>query len=113
MHATTEPDRLAELLAELGPANVDLILAVFLGDARAHLEELAAAHRAADYMLLGRVAHSLAGAAANVGAESLARHARTLEHGIATMSALSIQSQLDTMTAAFAEFAAVHHAIAA
>lgn len=112
MDTAAEPDRFTELLAELGPVNVALILAAFFGDARAQLEKLATANHAADFLLLCQVAHSLAGAAANVGAEPLAHYARTLEHGVAAMSRPAIQRQLDDMAVAFAVFAAAHDAAA-
>ncbi|ATG92126.1 EAL domain-containing protein [Methylomonas koyamae] len=76
--ATLDPDKLAQLRAEIGGA-YGKMLRFFLEDAPAQIEQIAPALRDTDLSRLRELAHGLKGAARNVGAEKLAAMARQLE----------------------------------
>ena len=75
--------RLGELL-ELDPDDPSLLLRFidrFSDNARDALTGMREAHEAGDRVALGRLAHSLKGSAANLGAPVLAELCREVEHG--------------------------------
>lgn len=69
---------LAELREQIGDAT-DRMITTFLEDLPGYVEQVHEALQARDMELLGRVAHTIKGAAANVGAGRLAQKAQQLE----------------------------------
>ena len=82
--------RLRELADELGEDLVAEIVRTFAEDTKVHLASMRVAAETGDGNTLYRVAHSLAGAARNVGADALAFRASALERGVGALS----QSQM-------------------
>lgn len=80
----TEPSlvdlgELQRLAQETAPEVVPLVVEQFITEARGRLEEIKAAHAAADTEALDKAAHALAGACASVGALSLRSAAKEIE----------------------------------
>lgn len=93
----TNTPRLSELAAMLGPDAVAEIVQTFAEDTRMNVEVLRLAAVAADVITTRRTAHSVAGAARNVGAETLAGQASMLEENGATMGQPAIAELIATM----------------
>jgi HPt (histidine-containing phosphotransfer) domain-containing protein len=73
-----DPDFVDQLVEDLEPEELDLIVRTFGRDLERMLAALAAAATAGDRAGFGRMAHTLAGAAGAVGARPLQRTARHL-----------------------------------
>ena len=95
--------RLRELAEMLGEDVVAEIVQAFTEDTQAHLATMRAAVARDDGNTIYRSAHSVAGAARNVGADALAERASALEATVGSLSAARIameiaalQAELDT-----------------
>ena len=75
----TSTPRLRELADMLGEEAVAEITRTFADDTQVNLAALRAAASRGDRHMIGRIAHSLAGAGRNVGADALAARASGLE----------------------------------
>jgi HPt (histidine-containing phosphotransfer) domain-containing protein len=102
------PSRLEELRAELGAEVLLMIIPAFVTDTRTHLDQLRQAAIAGDFLELRRQAHSVSGAAANMGADALAGRATRMEHHGGTMAPLAIRMELAAMVAELAAWAEIH-----
>lgn len=71
---------LAQLVSDLGAADVASLCSVFLADASELLVALRAAYDSGDAAALAHGAHRLKSASGFVGAETVSRTARRLEH---------------------------------
>lgn len=96
------PSRLDELRMELGADVLQMIIAAFVEDTRAHLDQLRRSAIEGDFQMLRRTAHSVGGAAANMGAEALARRARGIEQRGGTMAPLAIRAEIAALSAELA-----------
>jgi HPt (histidine-containing phosphotransfer) domain-containing protein len=90
---------ISDLVEELGEAAVREILASFAEDTNALLQAMREAAARADSVAIYRAAHSVAGAARNVGATALATRASTLEQDIGSLSAARIEAEIAAMQA--------------
>jgi signal transduction histidine kinase/HPt (histidine-containing phosphotransfer) domain-containing protein/ActR/RegA family two-component response regulator len=88
-----------DLIEELGEEAVREILATFADDTNAILRTMREAAARGDTPSIFRAAHSVAGAARNVGATALARRASRLEHGIGSYSAAGVAAEIVAMQA--------------
>ena len=86
--------RLRELSEMLGEAAVAEILQAFAEGTRAHLTTMKQAAEAGDTGGIHRLAHSVLGAARNVGADDMAARAARLEGGAGSMSAGEIAAEI-------------------
>ena len=95
--SATKParSRIQELRDELGPEVASEICATFAEDTRLRLETLRQAAAQGETQVIYRGAHSVAGAASNVGATILAQHAKKLEE---TIGQLSLDALLEAVT---------------
>lgn len=93
----TNTSRLSELAAMLGPDAVAEIVQTFAEDTRTNVEVLRLAAVTSDVVTTRRTAHSVAGAARNVGAETLADQASMLEENGASMSQPAIADLIAMM----------------
>jgi signal transduction histidine kinase/DNA-binding NarL/FixJ family response regulator len=89
--------RLRELAGMLGEDAVAEIVHAFTEDTRAALAAMRAAASCDDGNTIYRCAHSLAGAARNVGADALAERAAALEETVGSLSAARIAAELAAM----------------
>ena len=89
--------RLRALAEMLGEAAATEIVHVFAEDTQAHLATMREAAAHGDTRTIYRSAHSVAGAARNVGAEALAKRASLLEETVGSMSATCIATELAAM----------------
>jgi CheY-like chemotaxis protein/nitrogen-specific signal transduction histidine kinase/HPt (histidine-containing phosphotransfer) domain-containing protein len=101
--------RLRELAEVLGDDAVTEIVQTFTEDTTAHLVAMRAAVACDDRDTIYRLAHSVSGAARNVGSDALADRAAALEQTIGSLSTervaseiVAMQSELDTTLAALA-----------
>jgi signal transduction histidine kinase/DNA-binding NarL/FixJ family response regulator len=95
---TTTP-RLRELAEMLGAEAVAEIVRTFVEDSQANLEALRDAASRDDRQVVRRVAHSLAGAGRNVGADALAARASVLEESAGALSAAQVTAEIAAMQA--------------
>ncbi|MEA2738805.1 MAG: two-component system, sensor histidine kinase and response regulator, partial [Acetobacteraceae bacterium] len=93
---TTAP-RLRELSEMLGDDAVAEILTAFTEDTRSHLALMRAAAVRDDTNTIHRSAHSIAGAARNVGADVLAGRAAVLEQTVGSWGAARIAMEIEAM----------------
>jgi signal transduction histidine kinase/CheY-like chemotaxis protein len=91
--------RLRQLAEMLGEDAVAEIVQTFSEDARAHLAAMRAAAAQDDSNTIYRYAHSVAGAARNVGADALAERASALEETVGSLSSARIAAELAAMQA--------------
>jgi CheY-like chemotaxis protein len=91
--------RLRELAGMLGEDAVAEIVHAFTEDTQAALAAMRAAASCDDGNTIYRCAHSLAGAARNVGADALAERAAALEETVGSLSAARIAAELAAMQA--------------
>nr|WP_294516078.1 ATP-binding protein [uncultured Rhodopila sp.] len=91
--------RISDLIAELGDDAVREILSTFAEDTTRTLAAMSEAASRGDTAAIYRAAHSVAGAARNVGATALASRAGRLEHAIGSYSAASIETEISAMQA--------------
>jgi len=89
--------QLQELTEALGEAAVAEILDAFAEDTQAHLATMRAAMAQGDRGSVYRQAHSVSGAARNVGAADLACRAAALEHQIGSLSDNQIDAEILAM----------------
>jgi CheY-like chemotaxis protein/HPt (histidine-containing phosphotransfer) domain-containing protein len=89
--------RLRELAETLGEEVVAEILRTFAEDTKANLETMRRAASSKDVQTTYRLAHSVTGAARNVGADALAEHASTLEQTIGGLSGMQIADEVASM----------------
>ncbi len=89
--------RLQELSEMLGKDAVAEILQAFAEGTRAHLETMKQAAEAGDTGGIHRLAHSVLGAARNVGADGMAGRAARLESGAGSMSAEQIAAEIGSL----------------
>ena len=87
------------LVDELGEDAVREILATFAADTSTILQTMREAAALGDTRTVYRGAHSVAGAARNVGASALAGRASALEHDIGSFSATDIEAEIVAMQA--------------
>ncbi len=96
-----EPDattpRLRELAEMLGSDAVAEIVHAFSEDTQAHLIQMRDAAKRDDSKTVYRAAHSLAGAARNVGADVLAERASALEQTIGSLSAAQVAAEIEVI----------------
>jgi signal transduction histidine kinase/DNA-binding response OmpR family regulator len=93
---TTTP-RLRELAGMLGADAVAEIVRTFAEDTQANLDVMKQAASSDDRQTIRRTAHSVAGAARNVGADALAAHASGLEENVAPLGAAQIAAEIAAM----------------
>jgi two-component system, sensor histidine kinase and response regulator len=86
------------------PALVERILRGFLGDIPGRLRDLQAARQGGELALVERLAHTVKGAAANVGAMALSAAAKAAEQAARGGDAGSIGALVDEVVARFEEF---------
>jgi CheY-like chemotaxis protein/nitrogen-specific signal transduction histidine kinase/HPt (histidine-containing phosphotransfer) domain-containing protein len=91
--------RLRDLAEMLGEEAVAEIIRTFTEDTRAHLDGMIHASARNDGKALLHAAHSVAGAARNVGADALAVRASTLEETAGSLSAAQIVIEIAAMQA--------------
>jgi signal transduction histidine kinase/DNA-binding NarL/FixJ family response regulator len=91
------PPRLRELAGMLGEDAVAEIVHAFTEDTQAALTAMRAAASHDDGNTIYRCAHSVAGAARNVGADALAERAAALEETVGSLSAARIAAELAAM----------------
>jgi signal transduction histidine kinase/DNA-binding NarL/FixJ family response regulator len=91
--------RLRELAEMLGTEAVAEILQAFTEDTGLHLVEMQAAAARGDSNAVYRCAHSVAGAARNVGADALAARASTLEEIVGSLNQARIAAEIAAMQA--------------
>ena len=102
---------IGDLVDELGEDAVRELLATFAEDAHAILKAMRSAAAVGDIHAVYRAAHSVAGAARNVGATALAVRASALEHDIGSLGQLSrgqiaaMQGDLDAAVAGLGQVA--------
>ncbi|MEA2770251.1 MAG: hypothetical protein QOD93_3213, partial [Acetobacteraceae bacterium] len=96
--AATTP-RLRELAQTLGDDAVAEIVQAFTEDTQAHLVAMRAAAERGDGNTVYRCAHSVAGAARNVGADALAGRAAALEATVGSLSSVRIAFEITAMQA--------------
>ncbi|MBS0642590.1 MAG: PAS-domain containing protein [Proteobacteria bacterium] len=89
--------RMQELRDELGDDVVAEILATFVEETAANLLSLWEAGSSGDAQSVQRVAHSITGAARNVGLTALANHSRSLEEGAGRLSVAQIMAVVAAM----------------
>ena len=87
---------LAELCEQIGDA-VDRMISLFLEDLPGYIEQLRAASAEHDVATIGNVAHTLKGAASNIGAGRLAQKALQLEEEARSGTRGSCASQVSTL----------------
>ena len=90
---------ISDLIEELGEDAVREILASFAEDTNVILNAMREAAARSDAGAIYRAAHSVAGAARNVGATALAQRASTLEHDIGSYSAAGLETEIAAMQA--------------
>jgi signal transduction histidine kinase/HPt (histidine-containing phosphotransfer) domain-containing protein/AmiR/NasT family two-component response regulator len=90
---------ISRLLEELGEDAVREILAGFAEDMNVMLKAMREAAGRGDTGAIYRAAHSVAGAARNVGATALARRASALEHEIGSYGAADLETEIAAMQA--------------
>jgi signal transduction histidine kinase/DNA-binding NarL/FixJ family response regulator len=91
--------RLHELAEALGEEVAAEIVQTFADDSQGHLNTMRAAAAAGDSRTIFRSAHSLAGAARTVGADSLAERAALLEKTVGEMAPARILAEIGAMQA--------------
>jgi signal transduction histidine kinase/DNA-binding response OmpR family regulator len=100
-HPVTGPEpanlRLRELKNMLGEDAVGEIVAAFAEDTQGHLVSMRAAAARGDSNTIYRSAHSVAGAARNVGADALADRASSLEQTIGSLNPAAIVTEIESM----------------
>jgi signal transduction histidine kinase/DNA-binding NarL/FixJ family response regulator len=89
--------RLRELAEMLGDDAVAEIVQAFTEDTGAHLTAMRAAAARGDSNALYRFAHSVAGAARNVGADALAERASALEETVGSLDPARIATEIAAM----------------
>ena len=89
--------RLRELVEMLGEEAVAEIVRTFSEDTKANLEAMERAASSKNLQTTYRLAHSVTGAARNVGADALAERASTLEQTIGSLSAKQIAAEIAAM----------------
>ena len=89
--------RLRELVEMLGEEAVAEIVRTFTEDTKANLEAMEQAASSKNLQTTYRLAHSVTGAARNVGADALAERASTLEQTIGSLSATQIAAEIAAM----------------
>ncbi len=89
--------RLSELTEMLGDEAVAEIVRTFAEDTKANLETMKQAASSKDLQTTYRLAHSVTGAARNVGADALAERASTLEQTVGSLSAAQIGVEIAAM----------------
>ena len=92
-----DESRLAGLEARIAPPKFKAMIEAFLANADQRLRRMAEARAAADIGTLEREAHSLAGAAANVGVVQLAAVARRIELACKTAGFDDLEWELDEL----------------
>lgn len=95
------PARLAELAEMLGPEAAMEIVEAFAEDTWANLRALRQSVDDADVRTVHRLAHSIAGAARNVGADTLGARAGSLEENVGSMTGAAIEAAITAMEAEF------------
>nr|WP_294511155.1 response regulator [uncultured Rhodopila sp.] len=90
---------LSDLIEELGEDAVREILAAFAEDTSRTLAAMREAASRGDTAAIYRAAHSVAGAARNVGASALARRAGRLERDIGSHSVAAVEAEISAMQA--------------
>ena len=93
--------RLHQLAEMLGEEAVAEIVHAFSEDTRANLASMQQAAARGDAYMLYRTAHSVAGAARNVGADAMAIRASAMEESVGSMSPARIASELAAMQQEF------------
>jgi HPt (histidine-containing phosphotransfer) domain-containing protein len=88
---------LRELKNMLGEDAVGEIVAAFAEDTQGHLVSMRAAAARGDSNTIYRSAHSVAGAARNVGADALADRASSLEQTIGSLNPAAIVTEIESM----------------
>lgn len=88
---------IGDLVDELGEDAVRELLATFAEDAHAILKAMRDAAAVGDIHAVYRAAHSVAGAARNVGATALAVRASALEHDIGSFSTANVEDEIAAM----------------
>ena len=96
-HTRSLTPRLRELAEMLGEAAVIEIVQTFAEDTQANLAVMRQAAGRNDSSTIYRSAHSIAGAARNVGADALATRASMLEREIGTFSAVRVAAEIVAM----------------
>jgi signal transduction histidine kinase/DNA-binding response OmpR family regulator len=91
--------RLRELVDTLGEQAVAEIVCTFAEDTKANLETMKQAASSKDIQTTYRLAHSVTGAARNVGADALAERASTLEQTVGSLSTAQIAAKIAAMQA--------------
>ena len=81
----------------LGEEAVAEIMRTFTEDTKANLETMNHAASSKDLQTTYRFAHSVTGAARNVGADALAERASTLEQTVGSLSATQIAAEIAAM----------------
>jgi HPt (histidine-containing phosphotransfer) domain-containing protein len=104
--AGTVMPRISELAAELGEEAVREILAAFVEDIGANLRSMQDAAAQGDTRAVYRLAHSVSGAARNVGADALATRAAGLERSIGLLIPAAIAVEIKAMQGDFEAAAA-------
>jgi CheY-like chemotaxis protein len=89
--------RLRELADMLGDDAVSEIVGAFAEDTQGHLATMRLAAERDDRQTIYRSAHSVAGAARNVGAETLAARAAALEQTVSSLTAARLAAELTEM----------------
>jgi CheY-like chemotaxis protein len=89
--------RLRELADVLGEEAVAEIVRTFAEDTQANLAGLREAALRDDRRTIGRIAHSVAGAGRNVGADALASRASGLEEAVGTLRVAQILAEIAAM----------------
>jgi HPt (histidine-containing phosphotransfer) domain-containing protein len=97
----TATPRLRDLAETLGEDVVAEIIRTFAEDTRAHLVGMLRAATRSDGKALHHAAHSIAGAARNVGADALAQRASTLEETAGLLNPAQIVMEVAAMQADF------------
>ncbi len=93
----TTTSRLRELAEMLGGDAAAEIVQTFVEDVQANLEAIRQAAASKESRTIHRLAHSMAGAARNVGADALAMRASTLEQTVGSLSATQIATEIEAM----------------
>jgi len=91
--------RLRELVEALGEEAVRDIVATFAEDVRGHLAAMRDAAEAGETERIYRLAHSVAGAAGNIGAEALAARASALEQSVGGLTRARVTEEVTAMRA--------------
>jgi signal transduction histidine kinase/CheY-like chemotaxis protein len=95
--AVLDESRLAGLEAKIAPPKFTAMISAFLENADQRLQRMAEAHAAGDMEMLEREAHSLAGAAGNVGTLRLAAAARRIEAACRAGEPDTLEWELDEL----------------